>query len=58
MSVEDSVSSFDYPLLYLPKLGLYLEQWFSSFLMLQPFSAAPHDVVVTPNHKIILVATS
>ena len=29
-----------------------LVQWFSTFLMLRPFNAAPH-VVVTPNHKII-----
>ena len=34
-----------------------LEQWFSTFLMLWPFNTVPH-VVVTPNHKIIFVATS
>jgi hypothetical protein len=33
-----------------------LEQWFSTFLMQQPFNT-PH-VVVTPNHKIIFIATS
>ena len=32
----------------------YLEQWFSTFLMLQPFNTVPH-VVVTPNHTIILL---
>ena len=30
------------------------EQWFSTFLMLQPFNMVPH-VVVTPTHKIILL---
>nr|KAF6314743.1 hypothetical protein mMyoMyo1_008546 [Myotis myotis] len=34
-----------------------LAQWFSTFLMPRPFNAVPH-VVVTPNHKIIFVATS
>jgi hypothetical protein len=34
-----------------------LEQQFSTFLMLQPFSTLPH-VVVTPNHEIIFVASS
>jgi hypothetical protein len=29
-----------------------LNQWFSAFLMLQPFNTVPH-VVVTPNQKII-----
>jgi hypothetical protein len=35
---------------------LLLEQWFFTFLKLQPFNTVPH--VVTPNHKIISVATS
>ena len=30
-----------------------LDQWFSTFLMLQPFNTVPH--VVTPNDKIILL---
>jgi hypothetical protein len=34
-----------------------LDQWFSPFLMLQPFDTVPH-VVATPNHKSIFVATS
>jgi hypothetical protein len=34
-----------------------LVQWFSTFLMLWPFNTVPH-VVVTPNHKIIFIATS
>jgi hypothetical protein len=33
------------------------EQWFSTFLMLQPFNRIPH-VVVTPNHKIVFAANS
>ena len=33
-----------------------LEQWFSTFLMLKPFSIVPH-VVLTPKHK-IAIATS
>jgi hypothetical protein len=36
--------------------GQSLNQWFSTFLMLQPFHTVPH--VVTPNHKIIFIATS
>ena len=36
---------------------LTLELWFSTFLTLRPFNIAPH-VVVTPNHKIIVIATS
>jgi hypothetical protein len=31
-----------------------LDQWFSTFLTLTPFNAVPH-VVVTPNHKVILL---
>ena len=45
-------------------LGIYyalqfsvLRQWFSAFLMLSSINTAPH-VVVNPNHKTILVATS
>ena len=34
-----------------------LKQWFSAFLVLRPFNTVP-CVVVTPNHKITLVATS
>lgn len=34
-----------------------LEQWFSNLWMLRPFKTFPH-VVVTPNLKIIFVATS
>ncbi len=34
-----------------------VDQWFSTFLMPRPFNTVPH-VVVTPNHKIIFVATS
>jgi hypothetical protein len=37
--------------------GLVLEQWLSTFLMLQPFKTAPH-VLVTPPTKIIFIATS
>lgn len=33
-----------------------LSQWFSTFLTLRSFSAIPH-IVVTPNNKIIFVAT-
>ena len=32
----------------------YLEQWFSTFLKVQPFNTVPH-VVMTPNHQIISV---
>lgn len=35
----------------------HLEQWFSPFLMLQPFNSFP-QAVVTPNRKIIFDATS
>jgi hypothetical protein len=34
-----------------------LEQWFSTFLMLQPFNTVPH-AVMTPNGNITFVATS
>lgn len=34
-----------------------LEQWFSTFQMLQIFTVVPHAVVI-PNPKIILVASS
>lgn len=34
-----------------------LERWFSTFLTLRSFNTVP-PVVVTPNRKIILVATS
>lgn len=34
-----------------------LSQWFSTFLTLNSFSAVPH-IVVTPNNKIIFVATT
>jgi hypothetical protein len=33
-----------------------LEQWFSAFPVLQPFTTVPH-VVVTPSHKMIFLAT-
>jgi hypothetical protein len=33
----------------------HLQQWFSTFLILQPFNTA--RVMVTPNQKIIFVAT-
>lgn len=36
---------------------LELEQWFSTFLVLQPLNTVPH-VVVTHNHKIVFVATA
>jgi hypothetical protein len=32
-----------------------LKQWFSTFLMLQPFNAAPYSVLMIPNYKIILL---
>lgn len=35
-----------------------LEQWFSAFLILQPFSTVPHAVVTPMTNKIILFATS
>ena len=38
-------------------MGQQVEQWLSAFLELRPFNIVPH-AVVTPNHKIILVATS
>lgn len=31
-------------------------QWFSTFLMPQPFNTGPH-IMVTPNHEIIFMAT-
>ena len=34
-----------------------LQQWFSTFPMLRPFSSVPR-VVMTPNHNIVFVATS
>lgn len=43
--------------LYLLKPGLYLEQWFSAFLVPQLFNTVP-GVVSTLNHEIILIATS
>ena len=34
------------------------QQWFSTFLMLEPFNTVPHVVVtLPPSHKIIFVAT-
>jgi hypothetical protein len=33
------------------------KQWFSTFLRLHPFNAAPH-AVVTPNHEVIFIAAS
>ena len=43
-----------------PKFGFgRIKLWFSTFLMLWPFRTAPiPDVVVTPNYKIIFIATS
>lgn len=35
-----------------------LNHWFSTFLILQPFNIVSSHIVVTPIHKIILVATS
>jgi hypothetical protein len=34
-----------------------LDQWFSTFLTLQPFNTAPH-VVVMANHKFFVVVVS
>ena len=38
------------------RLGYGIAQGFSAFLMLGLFNTVPH-VVVTPNHKVIFVAT-
>ena len=32
---------------------IYLAQWFSAFLLLQPFNTVPN--IVTPSHKIIIL---
>lgn len=40
-----------------PRCSVKLHQQFPTFLVLQPFKAVPH-IVVTPEHKIISVATS
>jgi hypothetical protein len=32
-----------------------LEQWFSTFLMLQPFNTAPHGVVTPPTIRLFLL---
>jgi hypothetical protein len=39
--------------------GIHLEEWFSTFLMLflMLYNVLPH-VVMTPNHKVIFIATS
>jgi hypothetical protein len=52
--------SLMWPLKLQPQTFIFdLEQWFSTFLMLQPFNIVPHGVLTTlPNHKIIFVATS
>ena len=34
-----------------------VKQWFSTFLMLQPFNTVPR-VVVTPNQNVVFIATA
>lgn len=46
-----------HPLLLVAAWWHSLEQWFSTFLVLRPFTTVP-SVLVTPNHKIIFSGTS